>query len=327
MNNNRTPTVSVCVPTYNQESVLRQALDGILLQQDCDYEIIIANDSSTDNTDKICREYLDKYPEKIRYIQQPRNKGIIKNTEDCLKAATGKYIAICEGDDYWITSDKLAKQAAVLDADSHVSMVHTWWRDYIQDKNRFRDIPEQTGLYISNNYHGSEAVREIMFENYRGIRFSSIMFRRKLLELIESDIPDFFNPEFTTLDIGFFYVAAFYGKIAYLSDISTIYRVQSESVSITSDQRKRASFSIGILTAKLYFARKFNLQKKDEQLIMRNSMRSLGPYIVRSRDIDLTNRIINLKKHYSLKYRIGQYLCIKGAQNIIIGKILSVFIP
>ena len=144
-----TVVISVCMPTYNQEDYIEQAIKGVLMQRDCNYELIIANDGSTDRTQAICMEYQSRYPERIRLINQPANKGLVLNTKDCLMAATGKYIAICEGDDWWTDEYKLKKQADVLDGNPDVSMVHTNWINYIQETHTFKErtfTPKSTYL-------------------------------------------------------------------------------------------------------------------------------------------------------------------------------------
>ena len=127
------------MPTYNQEGFIEQAIEGVLMQRDCNYELIIANDGSTDRTGEVCMAYQKRYPDRIRVINQPVNRGLVLNTRDCLLAATGRYIAICEGDDWWTDEYKLKKQADLLDGDSRVSMVHTNWTDYLQETQTFRE--------------------------------------------------------------------------------------------------------------------------------------------------------------------------------------------
>lgn len=129
-------TVSVCMWTYNQEEYIEQAIDSVLMQRDCNYELIIGNDGSTDRTGEICAAYQKRYPNRIRVINHPEHKGLIMITRDCMMAATGKYIAICDSDDWWTDEYKLKKQVEVLEEDSRVSMVHTNWTDYLQDSGK-----------------------------------------------------------------------------------------------------------------------------------------------------------------------------------------------
>ncbi len=116
--------VSICCMTYNQESYIKDAINGFLCQKtNFDYEIIIHDDCSTDNTANIVKEYQEKYPELIKAILQKENqysKG--KNILNfCLAEASGEYIAICEGDDFWTDEYKLQKQIDILDANTQYS--------------------------------------------------------------------------------------------------------------------------------------------------------------------------------------------------------------
>ena len=114
------PLLSICCITYNHENFIRQALDGCLMQQtNFPIEIIIHDDASTDNTANIIREYQGKHPHLIKTILQRENQysamgfGFISNV---FKEAQGKYIALCEGDDYWTDPLKLQKQVDFLEA-------------------------------------------------------------------------------------------------------------------------------------------------------------------------------------------------------------------
>lgn len=108
------PLVSICCIAYNHEEYLRQSIESFLIQETSfPYEIVIHDDASTDNTANIIREYEAKYPEIIRPIYQTENqysKEIMLPFLTTLRAAKGKYVAICEGDDYWTDPLKLQKQ-------------------------------------------------------------------------------------------------------------------------------------------------------------------------------------------------------------------------
>lgn len=120
--------VSICIITYNHEKTIKQCLDSILSQEfDFNFEILIHDDCSTDRTIQILREYEEKYEGIIRLLQQPRNvwsqgiRGI--QLKYNFSRASYKYLALCEGDDYWIDKKKLAKQVEILEANQNISMV------------------------------------------------------------------------------------------------------------------------------------------------------------------------------------------------------------
>lgn len=111
------PVVSVCIITYNHEKFIRQCLQGVVMQKtNFPFEVIIGEDCSTDNTRSIVREFEAAYPEIIRPIYHARNVGGARNGyEFCYPRLSGKYVAICEGDDYWTDPYKLQKQVDFLE--------------------------------------------------------------------------------------------------------------------------------------------------------------------------------------------------------------------
>lgn len=128
------PLVSVCVITYNQQDYIRACLDGILMQQtDFPFEICLGEDESTDETRAICQEYADKYPGQINLILRSQSdparaeytSPALFNWNETLKACKGKYIATCEGDDYWIDPLKLQKQVNFLEGNEEYGLVCT----------------------------------------------------------------------------------------------------------------------------------------------------------------------------------------------------------
>lgn len=107
--------VSVVCITYNHESYIRDTLEGILHQNvDFRYEIVVHDDASTDRTPQIIREYEEKYPELVHGIYESENqcakKGLALMAQDVMKKCRGRYIALCEGDDFWIDNNKLKIQ-------------------------------------------------------------------------------------------------------------------------------------------------------------------------------------------------------------------------
>jgi glycosyltransferase involved in cell wall biosynthesis len=134
------PLVSVLCITYNHENYIRQALDSFLMQEtDFPYEIIVHDDASTDGTPEIIREYLRRYPAKLKVILQTENqmsKGSSVIDEFLIPAAAGKYAALCEGDDYWTDPHKLQKQADYMKANPQCSLcVHA--SDYVHPDGSF----------------------------------------------------------------------------------------------------------------------------------------------------------------------------------------------
>lgn len=115
------PMVSVIVLTYNHEKYIKQALDSILSQKvNFDYEILIGDDASTDNTVKVLKEYKSKFPNIIKLFLNEVNLGATRNAYNLLINAKGKYLATCEGDDYWTDDNKLQIQVEFLEKNKNL---------------------------------------------------------------------------------------------------------------------------------------------------------------------------------------------------------------
>ncbi|MXV39160.1 glycosyltransferase [Flavobacteriaceae bacterium Ap0902] len=122
----RKPLVSICCLAYNHGPYIKQCIDGFLMQEtNFEYEILIHEDASTDNTARIIREYQEKYPCRIKPIFQTENqysKGIKPTLAYNFPRAQGKYIAMCEGDDYWTNPLKLQKQIDFLESNPQYNL-------------------------------------------------------------------------------------------------------------------------------------------------------------------------------------------------------------
>ena len=139
------PKVSVVSTTYNDEAYIREALDGFVAQKtDFPVEIIVADDASTDTTPAIIQEYASRYPHLFRPILRSENLGTHANLSDALSAARGEYLALCDGDDYWIDPMKLSKQVALLDRHPETAVcfhpVRVIWEDGEAEDSKFAQV-------------------------------------------------------------------------------------------------------------------------------------------------------------------------------------------
>jgi len=117
------PLVSVHIVTYNQEAYVARAIEGALQQQtDFAVEIVVGEDCSQDGTRDIVWRYQREHPERMRVITSDHNVGALENSNRVLGVCRGKYIAICDGDDYWTDPCKLQKQVDFLEAHPEYGM-------------------------------------------------------------------------------------------------------------------------------------------------------------------------------------------------------------
>ena len=143
MQNTSMPLVSINCTAYNHAPYIRQCLDGFIMQKtDFPIEILVHDDASTDGTADIVREYEQKYPNIIKPIYQTENQyskgeGTSINWTYNYSRAQGKYIAICEGDDYWTDPYKLQKQVGFLEANPEYGLCYTKVKAYWQEQKEF----------------------------------------------------------------------------------------------------------------------------------------------------------------------------------------------
>lgn len=153
--------VSVVVAAYNEERYIGHTLESILSQKvDFDYEILVGDDCSNDKTADVIRKYAEKYPKIIPIIRKT-NMGMTENSMDLIARAQGKYLALVEGDDYWIDDHKLQKQVDFLDSNS--DYIACFGQCIIVDENDIRhpDIEQNCGFI---RHSGDYTLED--FENY-----------------------------------------------------------------------------------------------------------------------------------------------------------------
>ena len=129
------PKVSIHMCTYNRAQYIIQAVDSVLIQTCTDFELLILDDASTDNTEEILRPYLAD--SRIRYIKNERNLGITKNRNKALSLSLGEYVAVLDSDDYWIDKTKLQRQVEFLDTHPKYSLVGTYMH-VVDDAGKLR---------------------------------------------------------------------------------------------------------------------------------------------------------------------------------------------
>lgn len=135
--------VSVCMTTYNHEPYLREAIEGVLVQQtDFDVELVLGEDCSTDGTRRVCEAYAAKYPDRIRLVTSSENVGWRANYRRTFEACRGKYVAYLDGDDWWCDPHKLQRQVELMEADPECGMCYTSANEYMQTSGELRPDPD-----------------------------------------------------------------------------------------------------------------------------------------------------------------------------------------
>src|SRR5688572_16584043 len=219
---NSTPLVSISCVTYNHASYLRQAVDGFLIQKTTfPVEILIHDDASTDGAVDIIKEYQSKFPTVIYPMVQTENqfsqgiRGMM--TRFNFPRARGKYIALCEGDDYWTDPFKLQKQVDFLEENpSYSGAAHQSLMVFTDDINKEPKLfSEHTITDIEVNH----------LLDGRLFHTASLMFRSEIIK--KHQLPT----NITAGDRALFFLLTSYGKIYYSHELMCCYRKHAEGMS------------------------------------------------------------------------------------------------
>lgn len=247
MTNEHTPLVSIICLTYNHAPYLRECLDSFLMQEtDFPFEVIIHDDASTDGTTDIVKEYATKYPNIIKPIIQIENQyskhhNFSRILHKCVIESSGKYIAICEGDDYWTDSKKLMLQYNYLESHKEIAMCYTKTRYYYQRTNKFRkDL--FGGPYVS--------LIDLIIHPYC-IPTATIMVRTETYKLaLETHI---IPNNWKMGDFPLALSVALNSKIHFIDKETSIYRVLETSACHFPNIEQEISFLNSVYDVKCYF--------------------------------------------------------------------------
>lgn len=260
------PLVSIRCITYNHEPYIRQCLEGLVMQKtNFRFEAIVHDDASMDRTAEIIREYATKYPNIIKPIYETENQYSKKDgsiTRILNKHTRGKYIAMCEGDDYWTDPLKLQKQVDFLEAHEDYVLVHT---DSIS-KN------EATGQYIARK---SRKVSDgFVFEPLLLHKFTistlTVMFRKSAINIAEEQ--EYLNKKFLMGDYPKWLSLSLSGKFKYFPEVTACYRILEKSASHSTDINRQLRFLQSVYDIKQYFAEKHDVSDKVKQQIHDSSI-------------------------------------------------------
>lgn len=186
--------VTVFCTAYNHEKYIRQCLDGFVMQKtDFKYEVIVHDDASTDNTADIIREYEKQYPNIIKPIYQKENqhaKGCRTSRKLCMEYSTGKYIALCEGDDFWTDPHKLQKQFDAMEDNPSCKMCLCKVRAVQENGEGMEQTYPNT--QVREGVHDSYSLLEIICKEY-SFQTSCYFFDSLTLKNYYIEEPEFYR--------------------------------------------------------------------------------------------------------------------------------------
>lgn len=296
------PLVSIICLTYNQEKYVRDCLDGFVMQQATfPYEVLIYDDASTDSTPAIIQEFADKYPKIFKPTLYKKNNysqglGFVGYYEG-IKQARGKYIAYCEGDDYWTDPHKLQKQVDFLETHLDYEIcAHEVMVKYADGKQiLFSDFEHNLLISVKKSDYTFD---DILTGNI--IHISSMMYRN-----FDMKLPDWL-PKVSAGDMVIYRLLGERGMLHVLPDTMSVYRDHRDSLTnsfagYNSAIKYYASLSIPVLVQlNIYWQRKY--QDKIYPIIAQYYAECAWLYTRRSmRSIRLCKQMMHTAKKYDKK--------------------------
>ena len=289
------PLVSIRCLVYNHEPYLRQCLDGFVMQQTTfPFEAIVHDDASTDGSAAIIREYAEKYPDIIKPIYETENqyrKGTIGRIMDAAMHPNSKYIALCEGDDYWTDPHKLQLQVDIMEADESIGLVHTLARVFDQRSGTF--FKELWGWHLNSFEDELIANRSVTLTTcFRKDLFNKA--RQFFLEHRELHKP------WKMGDYPLWLFLSYYSKAYLIEKPTGVYRLLTHSASHNPDPQKTADFEMSAYDIRFFFAKQFHYEHMLKQLAT-NLVSKMQEFSMRY-DQKIEYDFAGLKKEYGLNH-------------------------
>jgi len=285
------PTVSIFVMVYNHGSYLRDCLDGFLKQKtNFNVNIIVGEDYSTDNSRKILLEYQNNFCGKFNLLLHDKNIGAHENQQIVLDHCDGKYIAMCEGDDYWTDPLKLQKQVDFLENNDECNLVYH--RVNIKDEEKNIIYPEE--LNTSEKIEVKNLDELALNGNF--MHTPSVMFRNNIK----------FDHEYSKSKVGdyiLWFLNGTKGDFGYLPDIMAVYRFSTQS----TWGKKDAFFRISNWLDVLKIAKKISNKKTIRENIKKQAWSKINELDIKS--LTVKEKLILFSKLIKIEPKFIKRIC------------------
>lgn len=321
------PLVSVCCLTYNQEKYISDAIEGFLMQRTSfPVEVIIHDDASTDKTGEIIKGYAERNADLFVPLFQVENqfsKGENPFIKNILPRVSGKYIAFCEGDDYWTDPLKLQKQTDFLESNPNYGMICTNYSRYIQS----------SGILKRNCFSSAKYGHEVKFADYlldmSTIGTATVVMRSALARKYVAEIPEDIRDSFVVGDTPLWLFTAARSKVAVLPDETAIYRILDSSACHFISPDEHYKFVLKGFEMADYFYKRYG--NNDSHLLERLNRKKLKAALFhgyRSMNRELAKESFNKLTTYrsSLKHRIAAWLMYAGSYNKFLNKTAGILL-
>ena len=256
------PLVSVCMTTYNHEKFISQAIESVLCQRTTfGVEVVIGEDCSTDKTLEICRRYEAQYPDRVRVIASKNNIGMHANYRRTIEACRGKYVAMCDGDDWFTDENKLQIQVEELE-NSCAAMCYT--------RSERRGEDGSSAIYPEGRLHSS--IGDMLILN-TAENCTTLALKSKILDYYNEVKPE--TKGWLTDDLPMWLWFAATQKIVAIDRVTAVHRVLATSVSHSVQWQKQLDFCYSLDSIMLWYDAHYNNSHLRSFLSRRRQNRAL----------------------------------------------------
>lgn len=305
------PIVSICCLTYNHRNYVNRTIDSFLNQKtNFPFEIIIHDDCSTDGTEAVVKKYAENYGKYIIPVIQKDNQysqGIKPIFRYVFPLVRGKYIALCEGDDYWTDPYKLQKQVDFLEQNDDYSMVCT---DYdTLDTRDQKIVHNHLGSKYNYNRDSDISIEDYLFKKRFAIRTLTVLFRSNVLQSFFDEVKPEIALNRAAGDVPLWLYILEKHKVRYMACSTAVYRISPGTVSRATDTEKSLKFEKTINEVLEYFIYRNDLPARYlKQLEIRKTLYRIRENSYYRNKTEVLKNFLILISSGSFKRRAFKYL-------------------
>ena len=316
------PLVAIHCITYNHEPYIRDCLEGFVMQKtNFKFVAIVHDDASTDGTTSIIREYAEKYPEIIKPIFEDENQyskksgAITRIMNEAIDATGAKYVAMCEGDDYWIDPYKLQKQVDFMEENEEIGICYT-------DYNR---LVEPHKDFVESLYEKCKSYRATTYEQF----LLKPGYLAPMTWLYRINLMEHINKSKIYSDGTYAYMLEFMynSKVAYIPEVTAVYRAHEGSASQPRNVGTLYKYVKGVFDIQVYFMQKYPCEPSLKEKILMRGYLDVLPVAVKAKRNDfieearnyINSKSINIdiiirdliegdNRLHSKAYKLGKFL-------------------
>jgi glycosyltransferase involved in cell wall biosynthesis len=281
------PKVSILTITYNHENFIAQAIESALMQKvDFPYEIVIGEDGSTDRTREILLHYQARYPDRVRLLLNETNLGAHQNFLNTLTACQGEYIALLEGDDYWISPYKLQKQVDLLDHHPDAALC------FHNAQVVYEGTDAHPILFHAGDQKEVFTLTDLLSTNF--IPTASVLYRRNTV----SHFPDWYF-KLKMGDWSLYILVAQQGSLRYINEVMSVYRKHPSGYWTSQSKISQCRETVKMLqTINIYLNYQYEAILEQSISAFYESLVNAAQQDIKQQFIQLQESFAELSQHY-----------------------------